>query len=72
MAVNEFKFSLHLLNKSSQPLSIVVKLGIEYKKVSHSPDKTTFVLIINEIEGIGRPNFPDVFDVLLQSLLYQG
>ena len=71
MAVNEFKFSLHLLNRSSQPLSIVVKLDIEYKKVFHSPDKTTFVLIINEIEGIGCPNFSDVFDVLLQSHLYQ-
>ena len=69
MAVNEFKFSLHLLNKSSHPLSPDVKLDIEYKKGFHSPDKTAFVLIINEIEGIGCPNFPDVFDILLQSHL---
>jgi hypothetical protein len=65
MATNEFRFSLHLLKRSSQPLRKHQESVPEGDVTVYVPDQTTLVLIVNKIESVARPGFLDMFDVLL-------
>ena len=72
MATNEFKFSLHLLNKSSQPLQNTIRMSMNAGvKHMYVPDQATFILIVDEIECVVGPNFLHLFDILLECHLVE-
>jgi hypothetical protein len=65
MATKEFKFSLHLLKRSSQPLRNYQETACEGDATVYIPDQTTLVLIVYKIESIACPGFLDLLNVLL-------
>ena len=65
MATNEFRFSLHLLKRSSQPLKKYQESVSEGDATADVPDQATFVLIVDKIESVVGPGFLDLLDVLL-------
>jgi len=65
MATKEFRFSLHLLKRSSQPLRKHQESASEGDATVYIPDQTTLVLIVYKIESIACPGFLDLFNVLL-------
>lgn len=68
MAIREFKFSLHLLKRSSHPLNITVNKDPN-KFNRCTPDEATLVLIIHQIQGVASPDFLHLLDIFFESHL---
>ena len=70
--MSEFRFSLHLLNRSSHPLPKAISNAITDDCRVDIPDQTAFVLVVDKVESIARPGLLDLPDVLLESHLQKA